>query len=380
MQYCLIIRVAGLERLRQVMGELATEMALRRLADQLPERIRTVLDHHSIIPRNSTVEFEQGSCRSCFEYRPTGDLLTDPEFLQQIVLAAETHVLAAAVAVFGYATARVADVQVALLDSAQAEHEAAIEQAFVERYQQACDQVVSAGQQLQQLLDGAGPRIFLQPIVDIRQPDCPVIGYEALARGPHGSDIERADQLFETARQCGLGEELEKSCIRAALQWQKRLPEQMILSINASAAVLLEVGVQRQLARESIWVELTEHLPVGQTGLLKPVLDRLSQQGACIALDDAGCGYADLQAAEALRPAVVKLCITIIRALEQSEEVIRELKQTVQQLKALGCLVLAEGVETAEQLAQVQQFEIDYVQGWYFGRPEAAETLLGLAD
>lgn len=161
------------------------------------------------------------------------------------------------------------------------------------------------------------------------------------------------------------------------MPWLARIPQGQILSVNSSAGLLLEQEVQQLLARENLWIELTEHLPLGQARRLLPVLADLAGQGASIALDDTGCGYADLQAARELRPAVVKLCITVIRALAQSDAVVQELQTTISQLHELGCMVLAEGVETQGQLELMRELNVDYVQGWYFGRPAPAQEVLG---
>lgn len=377
MQYCLVIRIAGLSRLQEAMGELATRLAVERLVSQLPDNIAAVLDHPSIKMSKQRACFKNGQCHSNFEYHQDQGLLSDPDLIQQTLWAAEARLLAIAVSVFGYATARLAGLQIVLVSKEQALDQQALDQAFANRYQQACRLESLAERQLLDLLEGQGPRVFLQSIVDIRQASVQVIGYEALARGPAGSDIERADQLFETALRCGLLVELEKSCLRAALPWLDKLPDQQFLSVNSSAALLLEPDVQQWLARPGLWVELTEHLPIGQAQQLELSLAGLVAQDVRIVLDDAGCGYADLQAAQALRPTVVKLCITVIRALEQNDAVVEELRTTVQQLHDLGCKVLAEGVETAGQLEQVRQLGIDYAQGWHFGRPQPAHEVLG---
>lgn len=377
MQYSLVIRIAGLSRLQEAMGELATRLAVERLVSQLPDSIAAVLDHPSIKMSKQRPCFNNGQCHSNFEYHQDQGLLSDPDLIQQTLWAAEARLLAIAVSVFGYATARLAGLQIVLVSKEQALDQQALDQAFANRYQQACRLESLAERQLLDLLEGQGPRVFLQSIVDIRQASVQVIGYEALARGPAGSDIERADQLFETALRCGLLVELEKSCLRAALPWLDKLPDQQFLSVNSSAALLLEPDVQQWLARPGLWVELTEHLPIGQAQQLELSLAGLVAQDVRIVLDDAGCGYADLQAAQALRPTVVKLCITVIRALEQNDAVVEELRTTVQQLHDLGCKVLAEGVETAGQLEQVRQLGIDYAQGWHFGRPQPAHEVLG---
>lgn len=376
MQLCLVIRINGMQQLHNTMGKPASEQALTILASMLVPKINAVLEHGRISAQFRQINFEQGVCRTCFELASVNDLLNDPEFAQQILLAAETELMAAAKQVFGYATSQLANPQIVLLTQEQAQNSQATEQAFAERYQHQPDNNDSAQQQLTRLINGTGPRVFLQPIVDARQPELPIIGYEALARGPINSQIERADQLFDTARRCGLLPELEKSCIRAAIKLLPQMPSNQILSVNSSSGILFDQEISRLLSQRNLWIELTEHLPLGEARQLNNQLELLKAGGAKIALDDTGCGYADMQAAQELQPKVVKLCITIIRALDGNNAVIEQLEQTIGQLHQLGCLVLAEGIETSGQLELMQRLGIDYVQGWHLGRPAPADEVL----
>ncbi|MDR1849747.1 MAG: EAL domain-containing protein, partial [Zoogloeaceae bacterium] len=90
-------------------------------------------------------------------------------------------------------------------------------------------------------------------------------------------------------------------------------------------------------------------------------------------LDDTGCGFADWQAAETLRPDFVKLCITIIRSVGRgSEEVLADLREVISRLHQAHIKVLAEGVENEREAGLLAQFDIDYAQGWLYGKPYPA--------
>ncbi|MFA7679513.1 MAG: EAL domain-containing protein [Pigmentiphaga sp.] len=273
--------------------------------------------------------------------------------------------------VFGFASASMAKLEAALLP---ADATCSVADAFAARVQ-VCPRVsADDAQALRSLLGGTGLRVFLQPL--LRLSDGALIGFEALARGPAGSTLETADRLFGIARRCGLEPALELACINAALAWRDRLPAELLLSINVSARTLALPTVVERLARPGILVELTERLPLNRVGELAPLLARLRQAGARLALDDAGCGFADLQAAQAMRPDVVKLCITIVNALGRQPALLEELRTTVAMLHGLGCEVLAEGIETREMAEILDELGIDYGQGWFYGRPALASLML----
>lgn len=101
--------------------------------------------------------------------------------------------------------------------------------------------------------------------------------------------------------------------------------------------------------------------------------------GTRVALDDTGCGYADLEAAKALQPDFVKLCITIIRSLGRNPALLADLAQSTATLKGMGIEILAEGVEHVKEVETLRDFPIDYAQGWRYGRPQPIETALPVA-
>lgn len=86
-------------------------------------------------------------------------------------------------------------------------------------------------------------------------------------------------------------------------------------------------------------------------------------------LDDVGCGFFELQLIDAVKPDVAKLCITIISRLSDNTEIIQEIKEVVDTVHTYGGKVLAEGIETAEQLEVARNIGIDFAQGYQFDKP-----------
>jgi EAL domain-containing protein (putative c-di-GMP-specific phosphodiesterase class I) len=96
-----------------------------------------------------------------------------------------------------------------------------------------------------------------------------------------------------------------------------------------------------------------------------------------LALDDTGCGFADMEAARSIRPDIAKLCITVTRNANRSVAHLAEIADTVAELRSVGAQVLAEGVETAEQAAALTEAGASLAQGWHFGRPVPCAEIVG---
>jgi EAL domain-containing protein (putative c-di-GMP-specific phosphodiesterase class I) len=120
---------------------------------------------------------------------------------------------------------------------------------------------------------------------------------------------------------------------------------------------------------------LTEHLPLGKVDALRPTLDAARSKGARIALDDTGCGYADLDVAGVIEADIVKLCITVIGRLEQHPQVRTAVAEAAKLAHQNGALILAEGVETEGQARILKEIGVDLAQGWLYGRPFPASDL-----
>jgi EAL domain-containing protein (putative c-di-GMP-specific phosphodiesterase class I) len=220
-----------------------------------------------------------------------------------------------------------------------------------------------------------GIRSVYQPIV--RLADRRVIAYEALARGPAGSRLERPDVLFATAREEGLETALDWECWRAALRGalQSGLGPDRTLFVNvepsSATSWVPEIGdplLEDALDRFPLVVELTERALPNHTTDLIPLAEDLRRRGARIALDDVGTDPRSLALMPFLRPDVIKLDLQLMQD-SPSREIAEVVHAVNAEAERTGALILAEGIETEEHLRRALALGASYGQGWLFGRP-----------
>ncbi|MCV2490608.1 EAL domain-containing protein [Geodermatophilus sp. YIM 151500] len=210
--------------------------------------------------------------------------------------------------------------------------------------------------------------LVFQPIVDLA--GATVAGYEALARfpGTAGPDV-----WFAAAAEAGLAAELEALAIHRALAAVPGLPANTFLTVNVSPHLLGTAPVQRALAGrdrlERVVVELTEHTPVDDLDALGDQTQALRDRGALIALDDAGSGYSGLQQLATLRPQIVKLDRALVSGADTDPVRVALAEMIGEFAGRIDAWLLAEGLETAAELAAFVRLGVPLGQGWVLGRP-----------
>jgi EAL domain-containing protein (putative c-di-GMP-specific phosphodiesterase class I) len=213
-------------------------------------------------------------------------------------------------------------------------------------------------------------RPVFQPIVDLRRGV--VAGYEALAR--FGVEpVVPPDHWFAAARVHGLADELEAAVLAVVLEARHGLPPNRFLTVNADPNSLLSAPVERLLRTTDelggVFLELTEHRPIGDGELLRLALDDWRRKGARIAVDDAGSGYAGLTWLLELKPDLIKLD----RALVANVDVDEAKRAMVEMVGALAgrldAWILAEGIERVEELEVLVALGVPLGQGWALGHP-----------
>jgi EAL domain-containing protein (putative c-di-GMP-specific phosphodiesterase class I) len=116
-------------------------------------------------------------------------------------------------------------------------------------------------------------------------------------------------------------------------------------------------------------LEVTEHAPVDDYTELNSALRDLRRRGLRLAIDDAGAGFASLRHIVLLSPHLVKLDITLIRNVD-SDEVRRAVVTAITAFASqIGARVVAEGVETAAELATLRDIGVQFAQGFFIGIP-----------
>src|SRR5215207_628978 len=210
--------------------------------------------------------------------------------------------------------------------------------------------------------------LAFQPIVDLA--GATVAGYEALARFPGSAG---PDVWFAAAAEAGVAAELEALAIHKALVAVEDLPPDTFLTVNVSPHLLGSAPVQHALATRHdlrrVVVELTEHTPVPDLAALRRQCDDLRMRGALIALDDAGSGYSGLQQLAALRPQVVKLDRALVSDADTDPVRVALAEMLGEFAGRIDAWLLAEGIETAAELAAFAQLGVPLAQGWLLGRP-----------
>jgi diguanylate cyclase (GGDEF)-like protein len=236
---------------------------------------------------------------------------------------------------------------------------------------------------LDALLAQGSLQALFQPIIDgiLRRP----IGYEALIRGPVGSPLHLPDALFAAAHGCDRCIELERACVSAALRDFAALQIEGRLFLNVLPQTLLrwqgfpawldeKLGTL-ELDPHNLVIELTEHgLTEDQVRLIDAVAP-LRRLGCDIALDDLGAGASGLKTWSAVRPEYVKVDRYFVSGIEHDPVRAEILRSVVDMARAIGCRVIAEGVENAAQCTLTLELGVDHVQGFLLGRPQSAPRM-----
>jgi EAL domain-containing protein (putative c-di-GMP-specific phosphodiesterase class I)/CheY-like chemotaxis protein len=223
------------------------------------------------------------------------------------------------------------------------------------------------------ITDGA-LRMEFQPIVDLagRQ----IVGVEALAR--FDCEPSRAPTAwFAEAAEVGLAIELDLAAIEASLGALERLPGDAFLSLNSSPATVLSGRLDeslREVCSRRIVIELTEHTRIDDYDLLAAALVGLRDRGVRIAVDDAGSGHAGLQQIFRLRPDIIKLDLGFTRAID-ADPVRRALATSlVSFARDTGTVIIAEGIETPEELDTLALLGVNWGQGFCLASPGPLST------
>lgn len=224
--------------------------------------------------------------------------------------------------------------------------------------------------EVQQLVARGEMQVALQPVLDLAsgQP----VGQEALAR--FGGRVP-TDRWFRAAGLHGLAFELERMTLARALATLGSLPPEQFLALNTSPAALHDEDVLRMLHANDlsrVVIEITEHDAVNDYEVTRQELGRLRDAGARIAVDDVGAGFASLRHVLLLQPDVVKLDTSLTRDVHENARQAAIVRAVVTFANEVGAVVLAEGIEVAEQVPALVDAGVTLGQGWHLGIPVIA--------
>ena len=248
-------------------------------------------------------------------------------------------------------------------------------------------------QQLQRALEQGELRLLFQPAVDLATGV--VVGIEALLRWEHPErGLLEPDAFLEVAEETGLivpvGKWVVEEACRRLAEWRRR-PEgcELWLAFNLGArelthpdavATVLSAMRGSGVDPQALCIEVTESTAMadGDTGFR--ALRELSAEGLRVAIDDFGTGYSSLDQLRRMPVDVVKVDRSFVAGLSAlAGQTDRELVAAVIGMaRALNLVVVAEGIESAEQVIALRDLGCAYGQGYLYARPLAAEELAEL--
>lgn len=218
----------------------------------------------------------------------------------------------------------------------------------------------------------------LQPIVHLSRGD--VYGYEALVRAQWEGQLLGAWPLLQAATAHGQARAFDAQARQEAIrQGYPQLGANQVLFINFAPGVVYNPNVCLRTTFEAcrevgadfsrLLFEVTESEAFPDLVLLKSILQRYRAEGAQVALDDLGAGQTSLTYLAELKPDIVKLDRALISGLHGGDRRVPLVLALIQYAHDLGIRVVAEGIETAQELQTVIELGTDYAQGYFLGRP-----------
>ncbi len=248
--------------------------------------------------------------------------------------------------------------------------------------------------ELHEALDEDHLRIYYQPIYDLSSNK--LVSCEALLRWQHKQDgLLGPGEFVHLAEESGLAISLGRWVLRRVCQdlklWDDTIKngEAPGVSINISdrefampdfvdniAAILKEARVDPS----RVQLELTERMLLDRGTGEKRILEKLKDLGLRIMVDDFGTGYSSLSRLQKLPIDVIKVDRSFVHDIVSSPEKAELVRMIINLGNSLGIRIVAEGVETEEQLDKLQELGCGFAQGFFLGIPMNAKLLIQLVE
>jgi diguanylate cyclase (GGDEF) domain len=234
------------------------------------------------------------------------------------------------------------------------------------------------------IIDGKWLKTVFQPIVSLR--DGSVLGHEALSRITCESCLSNPEELFQAAGNSNRLWDLEQLCRTTALRtaYHKMQPpynKKLFLNVNPNImhdakfrqGFTTEYLKQYGITPENIIFEITERHAISDMKGFKGTVNHYKEQNYKIAVDDAGAGYSGLNLISDVNPHFIKLDMQLIRNIDSDSIKLALVRSMVQLSHISNISLIAEGVETKEELATLVDLGVQYAQGYFLQRP--SETI-----
>ncbi|HBT20571.1 MAG TPA: diguanylate cyclase [Peptococcaceae bacterium] len=231
--------------------------------------------------------------------------------------------------------------------------------------------------EFKELIEGERLKVVYQPVMSLQSGR--IFGWEALARGPQKSSFHSPESLFNFAKNVNMLYLLDRLCRKNAINNVGELGKNQKLFINIEPLTITDPGFANGetlsllknvgLQPDDIVLEITERYLIKDYDLFNRVLHHYRQQGYLIAIDDLGSGFSSLRMIAETKPEFIKIDKSMIRDID-TNEVKKALLETLKTFaEKINSYVIAEGIETPEELEALAKIGIHYGQGYYISRP-----------
>lgn len=258
---------------------------------------------------------------------------------------------------------------------------------FTDAMQKEVQETVSLENRLRGALGRDEFVLFYQP--KVRSMTGELKGYEALIRWqPEDGAIVSPDSFITKSEEMGLiipiGEWVFRTACQQLREWEKQTPG-VTIAVNLSMRQLLSPDLLSRFEQilyetgapaSGIELEVTESMVMEDPALTIQTLTSMHQLGLKISIDDFGTGYSSLSLLRELPLDALKVDRSFIQEIGQSKQSETIVRAIIGLAHNLELKVIAEGVETAEQLSFLQDHQCDLIQGYYFCRPLPAEQVI----
>lgn len=222
---------------------------------------------------------------------------------------------------------------------------------------------------------------YYQPIVNLESKK--IVGFEALLRWQHPiRGLITPEVFIKVAEQQDLIREIDSQLLTSVAKqikkWQKITTKHFYISINISSQRFVDSKLiqeisdiieQYQLPKNSIVVELTEHVLIKNIAKARNLFHQIKRLGIKISLDDFGTGYSSLSYIHQLPFDIIKIDRSFIAYINEAQNEHPIVNIIVALAKTMKFEIVAEGIETAKQLEILSQIKCDFGQGYYLSKP-----------
>lgn len=230
---------------------------------------------------------------------------------------------------------------------------------------------------IEEIIHNQDVTCLYQPIISLHNGE--ILGYEALSRGPVNTPYHSPIELIKSAEDEGIIWELEMLFRKKAIEKAATMPSNRLLFINVDPNIFKDGKYEKGFTKsylqkysidpKNIVFEITERTAIDDYEIFSHITNYYQSQEYKIAIDDVGSGYSGLKSITELKPDYVKIDMDLIRDVDTDNYKQAIIKALVNMSKETHMKLIAEGVETYNELKTLIKFGVHYAQGFLLYKP-----------